>query len=250
MPLQPSPVIPPVPPIPMQGLEQLEQLSQLQALQKLGNNQYSPVQAQRSLSAVKAARSELRSQLSRLEDRRDDLAREITRDIQNNDGQLNASRTGLEARIADLDVRIKELDQQLAQADQAVAVASAVPGAVVETPPPVRTGPPDEIIAIPIVFTLFVLFPLTIAWSRRIWRRGKTIIAPVPAEITDKLDQMATAVESMALEVERIGEGQRFITKVMSDDPRALGAGAMPHIPVARAAEHAEVRRGDQGDWR
>jgi len=89
---------------------------------------------------------------------------------------------------------------------------------------------------IPIVFTVCVLMPIAIAYARRIWKRGATIIAPVPQEVRDRLDRMSEAVESIALEVERIGEGQRFVTKVMSESGRSLGAGAAQPI----GAQHGE----------
>ena len=40
-------------------------------------------------------------------------------------------------------------------------------------------------------------------------------------------------MDSIAIEVERIGEGQRFVTRVMSGNGRALGAGAAQPIEVA-----------------
>ncbi len=189
------------------------------------------------LDGARAQRSELRNQLERLQDTRNDLVRDLTAD-----GAPAAAKTGLEARITAIDARITATDQQLAQADQAVANAAAVPGAVVEPPRIVRNGPPDEIFAIPIVFTIFVLAPIAIAYARRIWRRGATVIAPVPQEVRDRLDRMGEAVESIAIEVERIGEGQRFMTKVLSESGRALGAGAAQPLPLAQA-EKVGVRR-------
>ena len=36
-------------------------------------------------------------------------------------------------------------------------------------------------------------------------------------ELSDKIDRVGQAVEAVALEVERIGESQRFLTRVLSD---------------------------------
>ena len=36
-------------------------------------------------------------------------------------------------------------------------------------------------------------------------------------ELSEKIDRMGQAVEAVALEVERIGESQRFLTRVLSD---------------------------------
>jgi len=192
--------------------------------------------------ALRNQRSELRDQLERVQDQRNDIAGSLkAEDITAPD------REGLATRLKETDARILSLEQQIAQADLAVSKAAAVPGAVVpEPPPPPRTGPPEEVIAIPIVFTIFVLCPIAIAYARRLWKRGAAVIAPVPKEVTERLDQMGQAVESMAIEIERIGEGQRFLTRVMSDpNGRQLGAGGAQPIPVPhaeRATERMEYR--------
>jgi len=181
-----------------------------------------------------AQRRELRSQLERLEEQRQDLRNELR-----SDGNVNnaADRAGVEARIKELDGRISSVDQQLANADATVAQAAALPGATVQ-PQERRNGPPDEIVAIPIVFTLFVLAPIAIAYARRIWKRGASVATAVPHGLTDRLDAMGQAVESIAIEVERIGEGQRFLTRVMSDKGKSPPVGAAEAIPVPQA--HAE----------
>jgi hypothetical protein len=70
------------------------------------------------------------------------------------------------------------------------------------------------------------------------------MVPPVPTEIRDRLEQLGQSVESIALEVERIGEGQRFMTKVMTESGRALGAGAAQPIPVAQADRMGVGRQG------
>ncbi|MFN9205317.1 MAG: hypothetical protein ACK6DP_19935 [Gemmatimonas sp.] len=181
-----------------------------------------------------ALRKELRSQVERLEEQRGDLANSLR-----SEEATATERAGLESRLRETDARLSSLEQQLAQADLSVAKAAAVPGAVVEPPPVKRDGPPEEVFMIPIVFTIFVLAPIAIAYARRIWKRGATVIAPIPREVTDRLDAMGQAVESIAVEVERIGEGQRFLTRVMSDPGRQLGQGAAQPIPVGQAAAQA-----------
>ena len=192
--------------------------------------------------AMKNQRSELRNQLESLEDKRRDLTRELA-----DDETAGSSKPGIEARIKELDGRIASVDQQLAQANADVAKAASVPGAIVEPRPIVRSGPPDEIVAIPIVFTIFVLAPIAIAYARRIWKKGATVIAPVPTEVRQRLDQLGEAVESIGIEVERIGEGQRFMTRVLTEhNAKGLGVGAaQPIAEPQRAREHAAVPRAE-----
>ena len=48
-------------------------------------------------------------------------------------------------------------------------------------------------------------------------------------EVKLQLERLAQAVDSIAVEVERISEGQRFTTKLLSEKtPDALGAGSRP----------------------
>ena len=193
-------------------------------------------------TAAKNSRKELRNQLESLEGKRQELTRELS------DGETaDAAKVGLTARIKELDARIVSADQAIAQADAAVAAAASIPGAIVEPPPYQRQGPPDEIFAIPIVFTVVVLMPIAIAYARRIWKRSATVVAPVPRELQEKLQQLTESVESIGLEVERIGEGQRFITKVFTDtNARLLNQGsAQPIVAPQRGGEHAAVPRAE-----
>jgi len=159
-----------------------------------------------------------------------------------NDGTPGEAKQAIEARLKEVEARILATEQQIGAADQAVVQAAAIPGATAEPPRPVRTGPPEEVFIIPIVFTITVLCPIAIAYARRIWKRGATIIAPVPQEVRDRLDRMSEAVESIALEVERIGEGQRFVTKVMSESGRTLGAGAAQPMNVGQGEKVGVMR--------
>jgi hypothetical protein len=74
---------------------------------------------------------------------------------------------------------------------------------------------------ITIAFFLTIAFiivglPLARAFARRLDRRGSGP-AQVPGEITAQLAQLNQAVDAIALEVERISEGQRFTTRLLSE---------------------------------
>jgi hypothetical protein len=195
------------------------------------------------LAAARAHREELGNQLERLEEKRRDLSESVRRR-----GPEGGNREGLEKRIADIDQRIAEVDKQIAAADLAVAKAAAIPGAVVERPePPPQPdpdGPVEAVAIVSTVFTMFVLFPLTIAYARRLWRRGAVAIAELPKVLAERLTRLDQAVDAIAIEVERISEGQRFLTKVMTDSNtgRVLGAGPAQPIEV-NAREGVAVPR-------
>lgn len=174
------------------------------------------------LRGFREQRQELRNQLERLEDQRNDLREELTAE---RPAGVSPDK-GIEARIAQLDVRIAELDKAIAEADKAVASAAAIPGAVVPPPPPPpRRGPPEEFWIFLMILTFIVAIPMSIAYARRIWRRGAQVVSAIPAEIYDRFNRIDQAVDSVAVEVERIGEGQRYLTRVMAEQ-RGIGAGA------------------------
>jgi hypothetical protein len=190
-----------------------------------------PPTAAQMLEAARAQRRELRDQLENAEERAQDLRQELTQ-VSSSDA---VTRAGLEARIRDTDARIADLDKQVAVADQQVAQATAVPGATYEAPRPrvVQQGPPEEFWVLGGMFIFLVMMPIAIAYSRRLWKRGAMPVSnEVPAELTDRLGRMEQAIDAVAVELERVGEGQRYVTRVFSEQQRALGAGAADPIEV------------------
>lgn len=187
------------------------------------------------LEAFRQQRSELRDQLERLENQRENLTEQLPGIT---DG---AAKTGILARIATIDGRIASVEKAIADADASVARAAAVPGAVIPDPPePRRNGPPEEFFIFLMIFTLVIGFPIAIAFARRLWKKGITTVAAIPQDIYERFNRIDQAIDSVAVEVERIGEGQRYVTKLVND--RALGAG--PAEPVdAPARSRAEERR-------
>jgi hypothetical protein len=170
-----------------------------------------------------AMRKELGDQLERLQDLRQSMTQSL------NDESLSGSaKSGLEARIAATDGRIAALDKQIADADAAVARAAGVPGAVVEEVPPqfINNGPPEAAFVLGGAFIVCAILPISIAYARRIWRRSAATVAAFPQEMMDRLTRLDQAVDAIAVEVERIGEGQRFMTRVLAEKPAAAVLGA------------------------
>jgi len=188
--------------------------------------------------AFNEQRKELANQLDNLEGKRRELASQIAEPATD-----KSVKAGLEIRVAELDKRIADVDKQLAAADKSVANAAAVPGSVVPEPHNENNGPPTAVFVLSGMFIIAVFFPLSIALARRIWRRGASAVTTVfPAELAQRLDRLDQSMDSIAIEVERIGEGQRFVTRVMSENGRALGAGGAQPIEVA-ARETAKAGR-------
>lgn len=85
---------------------------------------------------------------------------------------------------------------------------------------------PGEVIGILGSLTIVgaVLFPLARALGRRIEGGTRTNAAQLPASTDARLDRIEHAVEAIAVEVERISEGQRFTTKLLAERAAAEGA--------------------------
>ena len=71
------------------------------------------------------------------------------------------------------------------------------------------------ILAISIVPITAIGWPLARAYARRV-EQGETGTR-IPNEVTARLERMEQAIDSIAVEVERISEGQRFTTKLLSE---------------------------------
>lgn len=188
------------------------------------------------LEAFRQQRSELRDQLERLESQRESLTEELQT-------APDGARAGIQARIAAIDARIATVDKAIADADASVARAAAIPGAVVPEPPPrERNGPPEEFFIFLMVLTVFIGVPLAIAYARRIWKKGVTTVAAIPQDIYERFNRIDQAIDSVAVEVERIGENQRYVTKLVADQQRAVGAGPAERIEAPTRSK-AEERR-------
>ena len=203
-----------------------------------------PIAAARGAPSASAIYEGLRAQRKELTNQLDDLQstrREIT-------GQLediaagSPDRKPLEARITDIDSRITSADHLLAANATDIAKAAAIPGAVVERPPDIPHGPPPEAYVLGGMFMVIVFLPLSIAWARRIWRRSAAVVTSFPREIGDRLVRMEQALEATSVEVERIGEGQRFLTRLFTEGEgtRAIGGGAAQ--PIERKSVKAPER--------
>jgi hypothetical protein len=70
--------------------------------------------------------------------------------------------------------------------------------------------------------------PLARAYARRL--EGRPPVAPpqIPSDLAARMERMEQAIDSIAVEVERISEGQRFTTKLLSE--RSPERGVEPQI--------------------
>ena len=187
---------------------------------------------------LRARRSELSDQLESATSRRRSLAEQVRRA----DG---VNKAGLESRLATLDQRIVRLEGELDQVGQQLASPQAA-AFVAQTRPPMNFEPPrfSNVDPEPIIicFILFVLSPLALSISRLIWKRGSRASLQTPAlhpDSGERLERIEQGMDAIAIEVERVSEGQRFVTRLLSER-NGLGLNA-----AQQAAEPVRVPVGE-----
>lgn len=75
-----------------------------------------------------------------------------------------------------------------------------------------------EIVIVPIVFGL----PAAVAIARMYFKHHEKMAelqkgSQPSSEISARLERVESSIEAIAVEMERVGEGQRFVTKLLSE---------------------------------
>lgn len=205
------------------------------------------VQAITTAEQVQAAHyrlDRLRSELQDAAARRNTITDNLRRaDVEARDGYLQRLEV-LDERIITIEREITQVNLSLSTAPSDAVVAAeqrAAPDPDVQAFKEVM----EEIVPIIAILSIFVFMPIAVAIARLIWRRATNAPRAVPATdhaTQQKLDHLQQAVDTIAIEVERISEGQRFVTKVMSD--RSLGSGAAEPVRVGAVKSALSSERG------
>ena len=187
----------------------------------------------RDVAALRSRGEELSNQLRSAAGRRTSVQQSLRR-------ATGADRAGLEQRLGVLDARIARLESDIDENGSQLASLSA--NRIATTQPPFngfnnssRNRALDNLVPMVVVFTIFVLTPIAISISRMFWKRGSLPKqAPQSAENAQRLERMEQAIDSIAIEIERVSEGQRFVTRLMSERQNAaLGAGQQRAQPIS-----------------
>ncbi|MGH7654279.1 MAG: hypothetical protein ACREN6_06400 [Gemmatimonadaceae bacterium] len=178
------------------------------------------------VDALRDRVSELAGQRSSVNNQRANLARA------RRSAMAGPDAAGLDTHIAQLDARLSGIESDISDLGKAISAAPSGLTQTTSTGVPNRFGRPNagEITAVSIVGIICVLMPLSIAFARVLLRRANRPAAPqIPKDVSERLERMEQGIEAVALEVERIGEGQRFVTQLMSD--RAQRAALPEGVP-------------------
>jgi hypothetical protein len=156
------------------------------------------------------------------------------------DGML-AQRTSIDGQILKVQLDMAATRTQLAARMGISGERLGPNGRIVGLPPQFpRRGPdPDVIVGMSFTLAIAVAFPLAIAYARRIWRGKPASVSPEADTIAPRLDRLEQAVDAIAIEIERVAEGQRFVTKVLAERPAQAHTHVAPESSLARDASSA-----------
>lgn len=159
-------------------------------------------------------------------------------DHQRHDDALSASqRAQIEASHATVQVQLAQSRADLENVRAQIASMQNVPlsrvsqNGLVLIQPPRRPEPavdPELIVGLSFTLLMAIAVPLSIGYARRLWRGKPQPSAPKVDEIAPRLERLEQAVDAVAIEVERISEGQRFVTRILAERPQpTVGSSAM-----------------------
>src|ERR1043166_2627951 len=151
--------------------------------------------------------------MEEVQDRRNELAQQLEQ-------TTGPSRAGIEARISGLDQRLQLIDNDLTQVGK--DLAASAPGSLVEPHfKYVYQGYGEDDMwgagfgGAAIMFAIFLPF---IIRNRLRRRRDKTQpVTPFPASADPRIDRMEQAIDTIAVEIERVSENQRFMTRLLTE---------------------------------
>lgn len=211
-------------------------------------------------NANAAAQASAEPQIIRVEPLRTDLRNQIRQSVQDAtrgivqsgvvQREIQAELRNAEGRVRDAERKVREArtDDQRGAARQelfgaraevdalrSVVQSGSVGPVVVHTGQPAgfpRDAIPPQVVDMAIAFAIMVVviiigWPIARALGRRIERRSEMPAGPDPV-LAGQLQRIEQAVEAMSIEIERISESQRFLTKLQSGagpERTALGAG-------------------------
>jgi C4-dicarboxylate-specific signal transduction histidine kinase len=82
----------------------------------------------------------------------------------------------------------------------------------------------DNTVGVIAILSVFVFFPVAFAFVRMLWKRSNEapmLRQPANDEVLRRMAELQQSMDAMSVEIERISEGQRFVTKLMSERPAA-----------------------------
>ena len=163
--------------------------------------------------ALQEQRSQISDQLENVSRRRGQIARELA------GTNAESARNGLQARIDILDQRILQLETDLATTGRELSMAS--PEVLASTGDwNNRRGDSSDFGEGMAAggFTMFFFMSIAVLFARRRWkRRAAARPGALDTDSAQRLQRLEQGMDAIAIEIERVSEGQRFVTRLLSE---------------------------------
>jgi hypothetical protein len=183
------------------------------------------------IQVIRNQRGEMSNQLSSAQDRRERLLNEIRT-------APSGTEQGLLQQLQVLNDRIVRIERDIEISGQTLR-SGQVPVGITIVPPPFTS--PSDVAERGAAIGVMVVVIVSIVYAfRRLARRGRRGTQAYSAERDERMERLEQAVDAIAIEVERVGEAQRFQTKLLAE------ANIMPAMNMGqRAAEPVRVPGAD-----
>ena len=186
------------------------------------------------MQQLMSRRSQLSDQLDNVTDRRNDLVEQLRT-------APNAAEPGLTAQLKVLNDRVVQLETDLAVTGRQIAAASPEVSSMAEE----RSQPDDENgsfqdgVGAGVAGSVVVATVMLFLFRRRLRRTGVGRSPQLAADATPRLARLEQGMDAIAIEVERISEGQRFVTRLLSESHGVTG-------PAQRGGDPTTLNARDQ----
>lgn len=161
------------------------------------------------LAELLARRAEMSARLAQIDARRKELTARI--DARRPPAELSKLTSDLQS----LNVDAGTLQSQLTAIDRAINANS-----IAVTQAPTQPFPARVVTSLATIGVLFVvLLPISIAMATRLWRRpASRSTNQISPQVEERLNRLEHGIDAIAIEMERVSEGQRYVTKLLSSD--------------------------------
>ena len=132
--------------------------------------------------------------------------------------------------------RVVQLETDLATIGRQIAAASPDLTSTTEEPPPQNVGDLANGAGAGALATFAVMMIVLVSLRRRWRRRSGSPPAALPDDSGHRLMRLEQGMDAIAVEIERISEGQRFVTRLLSEShggaPAAQRSGEPTTVPA------------------
>lgn len=168
--------------------------------------------AQHQYFTLKAREKELTDQREELEERRQELAQQLQ-------GKEGVDKAGMEQRLTTIDNRLQQIEVDLNQVGR--EAAQAAPASIAQPEPrTIYRGYGEEDLVGAGFMGAMIMLTLLSPMLYRMWRRRKSPQHTTTSTVAvndPRVDRMEQTIDSIAVEIERVSENQRFMTRLMTE---------------------------------